>query len=84
MNWQKRYEELAAAVRLRSDDPALLHIVGPSEEEQRAAAARIKQLDRLSPQCLWESFLPDYRAQVARRSWARVMKLQQDFEERYC
>jgi len=77
-------EQLKDAIRRLSTNPELLKMVGPSDEENAAAEARIKQLDALAPLCHWDDSYRGGVVREARECWDRVMFEQGRFEERYC
>jgi hypothetical protein len=85
MDWEQKYNGLAEAVREWSNDPNLLHLIGPSEAENAAAEHRIKILDLISDSCCWDSvYPPSGQAHLARERWKRIMAEQGEFERRYC
>jgi hypothetical protein len=81
---EQELHELKRAVRAHSHDPYLLHLVGPSEAENKEAEERLKALDALSPSCEWDQVQPSPNAQVMRRHWKRIMRQQAEYEARYC
>lgn len=85
MSVQTKYDALRREVRERSDDLVLLRIVGPSEEELRAAQVRLDQQDVLSPACNWGKKVPLTRLEIlARAQWHEIGEVQAAYEARYC
>jgi hypothetical protein len=81
---QRELAQLKAAIRELSNNPELLHMVGPSTDEQEAAERRMKRLDDIDAACEWGSMTPSASADRARREWGEIMEVQGAFERRYC
>ena len=77
-------EELVDAIREADSLEELQRMVGASEHENELAKQRLEQLDALSPACKWDEMCPDYEAQQARERWDSIMKVQGEYESRYC
>lgn len=79
-------EALKTKVRQLSENPELLKLVGPSEDEQAAAEARLLSLDKLSRLCAWDKtpYQLTHTQSLARKRWGRIMTEQQVYESRYC
>jgi len=77
-------EQLKDAIRRLSTNPELLKMVGPSDEENAAAGARMKQIDTLEPHCKWGLTYANGETRNARERYHRIMAEQSRFEERYC
>lgn len=77
-------DQLKNAVRLHSNNPRLLKMVGPSQQEDAEAKRRLEALDRLSPLCEWGETNPSFDAIRHREQWDRIMKVQGEYERRYC
>lgn len=77
-------KELEQAVRGARSLTELTQLVGPSEEENQAAGERLKRLDAIEEFCNWDSPSPTMKEDRARKEWRRIMREQNEFEERYC
>ena len=85
MDAKQELEALRTAVRKLSGNTVLLKLVGPSKEEERAALARLKRLDKLSRLCAWDKtpYQLTHIQSMARERWNRIMAEQQVYESRY-
>lgn len=77
-------EELVNAIREADSLEELQRLVGATEQEVELAKQRLEQLDALAPACKWDEMCPDYEAQQARERWDRIMKIQGEYESKYC
>ena len=86
MDAKQELEALKAAVRKLSGNPELLRLVGPSDDEQAQAEARLQRLDKLSRLCAWDkmAYCLTNIQRLARERWGRIMDAQQTHEARYC
>jgi hypothetical protein len=79
-------EALKRFIREAESLEEVLRLIGPTEEENAAAQARVEELDRLAPLCAFDKpiDLLDGDQRSARAVWNSIIMAQAEFEERYC
>lgn len=77
-------EDLIDAIRGATSLAELRRLVGPSDAMNQEAENRLKKLDEIAEACDWGNMFPDYRAQLYREKWGRIMAEQSAFEAEYC
>lgn len=76
-------ESLTAAIRSAGSLDELLRLIGPSEEENQQARARLALLESVTAKCEWGNPSISLAAHQARERYGHIMAEQIDYENRY-
>ena len=74
---------LTAAIRSAESLEELYRLIGPSEEENQKARARLKLLETVSEKCEWDKATIGLDAYKARDRYNQIMEEQAAYESRY-
>jgi len=83
MDYEKKYNDLACAIRNNTPYYDLTRMVGPSQEETDQAQKRLQILDNLAPHCNWKCACPSQLVLEYRKRYNRQVAIQNKYEEKY-